>query len=106
MGAERRELVRAGEPPPAAVDDLDDWPRDPTHDWPSVFDCGDVVRLDDGRLAVISGVLNYAPEPPPKWELVVRTLGRSGHLDDTMWPAYACRPAPEAVDEARRQGLF
>ncbi len=87
------------------MEDADEWPQSPTHDWPSVFCCGDVVRLNDGRLAVVGCVLNYAPEPPEKWELVVRTLDR-GHLDDTIWTPMDCRPAPEAAEEARRQGLL
>jgi hypothetical protein len=98
---------RAGNLPPAAVvDDADDWPQSPSHDWPSVFRGGDVVRLDDGRLAVVVGILDCAPEPPPNWELIVEMIGYSGHLDDSIWPPSRCRPAPEAVDEARGQGLL
>jgi len=96
----------AGEPPPAEVDDADNWPQSPSHDWPSVFHAGDVVRLGDGRVAVVSCVMNYAPGPPPTWELVVLTLGWWGGPDHVMAMPWKCRPAPEAADEARRQGLL
>jgi hypothetical protein len=95
----------AGASPPPAAEDSDDRPQSPTYDWPSVFRSGDVVRLDDGRLAVVGCVMNYAAEPPAKWELVIRTLD-SGHLDDTIWAPWHCRLAPGAQDEAHRQGLL
>lgn len=97
---------RAGEWPPTVVEDQDDWPQSPSHDWPSVFHCGDVVRLGDGRLAVVSCLLDYPNEPPTKWELVVLTLGSWGGPDHVIALPWKCRPAPDAAEEARRQGLL
>ena len=56
---------------------------DPTFEWPSVFARGDVVRLDDGRIAVVGEIVDDAAEPPARWELIVRTTGELGEMDDT-----------------------
>ncbi|MGH9038858.1 MAG: hypothetical protein ACRDZ3_01360 [Acidimicrobiia bacterium] len=65
-----------------------------------------MVRLEDGRVAVVVSVLDYAPEPPSRWELVVETIGPWGGPDHFIQEPWHCRPAPEAREEARRQGLW
>jgi hypothetical protein len=84
---------------------VDEWPEDPYYDWPRHFRQGDVVRLDDGRVAIVSMILDCAPEPPPRWELVVTAIGSWGGPDDFITEPWLCRPAPEAIDEARHLGL-
>ncbi len=80
-------------------------PSDPTYDWPRVFKGGDVVRLDDGRIAVVEMIMDYAPDPPAKWELIVRTISECGSLDDTITEPWLCHLAPEGVAEAEALGL-
>jgi hypothetical protein len=63
------------------------------------------VLLYDGRVAVVSMILNYAPDPPPRWELVVSTLGSWGGPDDFITEPWLCRPYPDGKDEARRLEL-
>jgi hypothetical protein len=80
-------------------------PPDPTFDWPSVCKSGDVVRLDDGRIAVVAMIMDYATELPARWELVVRTTGAFGDLDDAATEPWLCRPAPEEKAAAQDLGL-
>jgi hypothetical protein len=88
------------------ADDPSEWPDDPTYDWPSVFRGGDLVRLDDGRLAVVLCIMNYAPEPPYRWQLNVRTTNSGGGPDDLIADPRDCRPDPAGEDEARALGLL
>lgn len=80
-------------------------PPDPTFDWPGVFKRGDVVRLDDGRIAVVEEVRNYAPDPPARWEPIERTTGEFGEIGDTITEPWLCRPAPEDAGGAEDLGL-
>lgn len=85
---------------------MGDWPPpDPTFDWPSVFKRGDVVRLDDGRIAVVGEVMDCAPDPPARWELIVRTTGKFAEMDDTITEPWLCRLAPEDAAAAVVLGL-
>ncbi len=85
---------------------MGDWPPpDPTFDWPSVFKPRDVVRLDDGRIAVVGTILDYATQPPARWELIVRTTGARGGPDDTITEPWLCRPTPADTAAAQDLGL-
>jgi hypothetical protein len=53
------DLWSAGEPLSVVVEE-DDRPQDASYDWPSVYRSGDVVRLDDGRVGIVS-IMDYAP---------------------------------------------
>lgn len=85
---------------------MDAWPEDPHHDWPRYFRAGDIVRLHDGRVAVVGQVLNYADEPPPRWQLKVRAMGWWGGPDDFITEPWMCRPDPDAREEAELLGLL
>lgn len=78
-------------------------------DWPSRFHPGDVVRLDDGRVAVVVMVLDSSPDSsPPQYELLLRHRPPSGPPDDDLFPPWKVMPAPDSIsrEEARAQELL
>jgi hypothetical protein len=86
-----------------------DWGPDPSLDWPSRFHPGDVVRLDDGRVAVVAMVLDSSPSSsPPKYELLLHYLHHTGAPDDDLFSPWRATPAPDprSLEEARAQGLL
>jgi hypothetical protein len=75
---------------------------------PSGFHPGDAVRLDDGRIAVVTMVLDdYSPDPS-KDELLLHHRPRGGEPDDDLFPPSMARPAPDpkSREEARAEGLL
>ncbi len=85
------------------------WGADPSLDWPSRFRPGDVVRLDDGRLACVVLVLDSSPDSsPPDYELLLRHRPLKGSPDEDLFPPWRATPAPDeqSREEARAQGLL
>ncbi|MCA1846863.1 MAG: hypothetical protein LC792_27450 [Actinobacteria bacterium] len=99
------DLWSAGQPLGAVIPE-DDRPQDRTFDWSSVYRAGDVVRLDDGRVAVVRCVIDAGPKPPSFWQLVITATGWWGGPDHFITVPRDCRPAPETREEARREGLL
>jgi hypothetical protein len=86
-----------------------DWGPDPSLDWPSRFRSGDVVRLDDGRVAVVVMVMDSSPDgSPPHFELLLHHRPLVGPPDDDLFSPWRATPAPDAEsrEEARAQGMF
>ena len=85
------------------------WPADPSLDWPSRFHPGDVVRLDDGRVAVVATVQDYSSDAsPPMYELLLRHRPSNGPPDEDIFEPWMATPAPDALSRelARAQGLL
>jgi len=85
------------------------WGADPSLNWPSRFRLGDVVRLDDGRIALVVMVLDYSPVgSPAKYELLLRHRPPTGLPDEDIFEPWMATPAPDAQSrqEARAQGLL
>jgi hypothetical protein len=95
----------AGDPLSVVVED-DERPQDRAFDWSTVIQPGDVVRLDDGRVALVYQVMDVGAKPLSFWELLVTATGWWGGPDDFLTAPRQCRLAPEAREEARRQGLL
>lgn len=83
------------------------WDADPSLDWSSRFHPGDVVRLDDGRVAVVVMVNNYGTDRP-KYELLLHHRPPNGGPDDDIFEPWMATPAPDTQsrEEARAQGLL
>jgi hypothetical protein len=84
------------------------WGPDPSLDWPSRFHPGDVVRLDDGRVAVVVMVMDSSPDKPSHYELLLHHRPRTGPPDDDLFSPWRATPAPDSrsLEEARTQGLL
>jgi hypothetical protein len=84
---------------------VSEWPSDPHHDWPQHFRVGDGVRLTDGRPAVVRAVVDYAPHPPSRWELIVVVEDAWGNPDAFIVEPWDCRPDTAAAQELADRGL-
>lgn len=83
---------------------VSEWPSDPHHDWPQ-FRAGDGVRLTDGRAAVVRAVVDYAPRPPSRWELIVVVEDGWGNPDAFIVEPWDCRPDAAAAQELADRGI-
>jgi hypothetical protein len=82
---------------------VSEWPSDPHHDWPQHFRVGDVVRLTDGRPAVVRAVQDYAPDPPSRWDLIVSALDRNGFPDTFIVEPWDCCLDPTVAQGPRHR---
>lgn len=71
------------------------WGADPSLNWPSRFHPGDVVRLDDGRVAFVVMVLDYSPDSsPPEYELLLRHRPTNGPPDEDIFEPWKAPQLP------------
>lgn len=85
------------------------WSRDPALDWPSRFGPGDVVQLRTGGLGVVHEVRDCSADgDPPRYEVYVVHLDRTGTPDVDIFEPWDLTPAPDPKFsvEARRLGLI
>ena len=64
--------------------------------------------MDDGRVAVVTMVLDDVSPDGSDYELLLHHRPRGGEPDDDLFPPSMATPAPDpkSREEARRQGLL
>jgi hypothetical protein len=90
---------------PVVTDDR----RDPFYDWSRVYHSRDVVRLPDGRLAVVVALDDCSEDSdPPDWRMYVDLRDRRDNDDAGFWRCSEVTPAADSDShvEAERLGLF
>lgn len=85
----------------------EEWPEDPSLDWPSRFAARDPIRLASGELGVVDMVLDYSPDETPRWELIVTILTRRGYIDTLVAQPWGCRKVTddESIQQIRAAGI-